>query len=283
MIVPISFAYAMDKVPYGKEGFVAAILGGSLLLGFGLGPSIGGALAKFYGENVAFYSMGIAGIIAMMISLFLMKEPEKKKKASQPVIDEIKDIISSHIFILSFLVWFIVMWQRGSIISYSPLLLENEGFDKVKIGLTLTAYAIISSALQYSSARFVDKAKDKLSLSLIFCMTSAVPLALIYYANSPLIIFFVFMLSGALSAFSYPFLMAEIGKEAKRKNKIGGTIGFMDWAFSLGNILGPTSMGFIANKVGLKLSFLILGATQFLAFTLILTILKSKIQKNQEE
>jgi sugar phosphate permease len=91
------------------------------------------------------------------------------------------------------------------------------------------------------------------------------------------------MLSGALSAFSYPFLIAEIGKEAKRKNKVGGTIGFMDWAFSLGNILGPTSMGFIANKVGLKLSFLILGITQFLAFTLILTILKSKIQKNQEE
>jgi len=283
MIIPISFAYAMDKVPYGKEGFAAAILGGSLLLGFGLGPSIGGALAKFYGENVAFYSMGASGIIAMMISLFLMKEPEKKKRASQPVIDEIKDIISSHIFILSFLIWFIVMWQRGSIISYSPLLLENEGFDKVKIGSTLTAYAIISSVLQYSSARFVDKAKDKLSLSLIFCISSAVPLALIYYANSPLIIFFVFMLSGALSAFSYPFLIAEIGKEAKRKNKVGGTIGFMDWAFSLGNILGPTSMGFIANKVGLKLSFLILGITQFLAFTLILTILKSKIQKNQEE
>jgi DHA1 family multidrug resistance protein-like MFS transporter len=160
----------MDKVPYGKEGLVAAILGGSLLLGFGLGPSIGGALAKFYGENIAFYMMGVAGIIATIISLILMKEPEKKKRASQPVMKEIKDIISSNVFIFSFLIWFLVMWQRGSIISYSPLLLENEGFDKVKIGLTLTTYAIVSSVLQYSSARFVDKVNDKLSFSLIFCI-----------------------------------------------------------------------------------------------------------------
>jgi Arabinose efflux permease len=281
MIVPISFAYAMDKVPYGKEGLVAAILGGSLLLGFGLGPSIGGVLAKFYGENAAFYMMGIAGIIATIISLILMKEPEKKKRASQPIMKEVKDIISSNIFIFSFLIWFLVMWQRGSIISYSPLLLENEGFDKVKIGLTLTAYAIISSALQYSSARFVDKVKDKLSFSLIFCITSTIPLTLISYASSPSIIFVVFIFSGALSAFSYPFLMAEIGKEAKRKNKVGGTIGFMDWAFSLGNILGPTSMGFIINKVGLNLSFIILGVTQFFAFTIILLILKS-INKRKE-
>jgi DHA1 family multidrug resistance protein-like MFS transporter len=281
MIVPISFAYAMDKVPYGKEGLVAAILGGSLLLGFGLGPSIGGALAKFYGENIAFYMMGVAGIIATIISLILMREPEKKKRASQPVMKEIKDIISSNVFIFSFLIWFLVMWQRGSVISYSPLLLENEGFDKVKIGLTLTTYAIVSSVLQYSSARFVDKVNDKLSFSLIFCITSTIPLPILSYVSSPSTIFLVFIFSGALSAFAYPFLMAEIGKEAKRKNKVGGTIGFMDWAFSLGNILGPTSMGFITNKVGLNLSFLILGATQFLTFTLILIALKL-INKRKE-
>jgi len=281
MIVPISFAYAMDKVPYGKEGLVAAILGGSLLLGFGLGPSIGGALAKFYGENIAFYMMGVAGIIATIISLILMREPEKKKRASQPVMKEIKDIISSNVFIFSFLIWFLVMWQRGSVISYSPLLLENEGFDKVKIGLTLTTYAIVSSVLQYSSARFVDKVNDKLSFSLLFCITSTIPLPLLSYVSSSSIIFLVFIFSGALSAFAYPFLMAEIGKEAKRKNKVGGTIGFMDWAFSLGNILGPTSMGFITNKFGLNLSFLILGATQFLTFTLILIALKL-INKRKE-
>ncbi len=281
MIVPISFAYAMDKVPYGKEGLVAAILGGSLLLGFGLGPSIGGALAKFYGENIAFYMMGVAGIIATIISLILMREPEKKKRASQPVMKEVKDIISSNVFIFSFLIWFLVMWQRASIMSYSPLLLENEGFDKVKIGLTLTTYAIVSSVLQYSSARFVDKVNDKLSFSLIFCINSAILLPLLSYVSSPSTIFLVFIFSGALSAFAYPFLMAEIGKEAKRKNKVGGTIGFMDWAFSLGNILGPTSMGFITNKVGLNLSFLILGATQFLTFTLILIALKL-INKRKE-
>jgi MFS family permease len=147
--------------------------------------------------------------------------------------------------------------------------------------ITLTTYAIVSSVLQYSSARFVDKVNDKLSFSLIFCITSTIPLTILSYVSSPPTTFLVFIFSGALSAFAYPFLMAEIGKEAKRKNKVGGTIGFMDWAFSLGNILGPTSMGFITNKVGLNLSFLILGATQFLTFTLILIALKL-INKRKE-
>lgn len=284
MILPVAFAYALDNVPRGNEGKVAAILGGSLLLGFGVGPVIGGFIGKFFGEFVAFYSMGVMGLIALFVSLVFLKDKDREVGVDhkKDVLSDIKDILGSRVFLMAFLIWFFVIWQRGVVISYSPLLLENFGFDKFDVGLAITLYAVLSSVLQYSSARFVDSAKDKFYFALIFALLSSLPLLLLSYGFKSKIFFFViFLFSGSFSALSYPFLMAEVGSEAKEKERIGGTIGFMDWAFSLGNIVGPTFMGLISTKFGVSGIFLVLGIFHSLIF-LFLLILKGHILRKKD-
>jgi predicted MFS family arabinose efflux permease len=283
MILPVAFAYALDNVPKGNEGKVAAILGGSLLLGFGVGPVVGGFIGKFFGEFVAFYSMGVMGLVALFISLIFLKDKDREvvDGHKRDVLSEIKDILRSRVFLMAFLIWFFVIWQRGVVISYSPLLLENFGFDKFDVGLAITLYAVLSSVLQYSFARFVDSVKDKFSFALLFAFLSSIPILLLSFEfRSKIFFFLIFLFSGSFSALSYPFLMAEVGSEAKEKERIGGTIGFMDWAFSLGNIVGPTFMGLISAKFGVSGIFFVLGIFHSLIF-LMLLILKNAILRKR--
>ncbi len=282
LILPVSFAYALDYTPDGREGRTASFLGGSLLLGFGLGPAIGGFVGETFGEKYAFFLMGTMGIVALLQSLFFLKDKEERKVSSKPVLDEIKEIFASPVFLTAFFIWFLIIFQRGVIISYSPILFEKNGFDKIGIGFLITIYALFSSAVQYSSGRFVDNVSDRFALSFILGLISSViliPLEKFYDAVS---VSFMFMISGMLSAVVYPLVMAEVGKEAKRMGRVGGTIGFMDWAFSFGNLVGPTTMGFLTTVFGIAHLFAILGvglSTVFIISFLIYRMIKRNFKK----
>ncbi len=266
MIIPVSFAYAIDYIKLGREGVAAAVLGGSLLLGFGLGPALGGIIGNKLGEEYAFYFMAIMGVIALGQAIALMKEPPERKVSQKNIIEEVKSIFTSHVFLTAFSIWFFIMWQRGVVISYSPLALEDMGFSKMDIGLMITGYALLSSFLQYSSAKIVDKVHDRFSFSFFVSILSSLIIAGISYTTQSYIIILIFVSSGALSALCYPFIMAEVGHEAKKEGRVGGTIGFMDWAFSFGNLIGPTTMGFLSTKFGVVGIFEVLGLGQTAIF-----------------
>ncbi|MCS7213300.1 MAG: MFS transporter [Candidatus Calescibacterium sp.] len=279
MILPVSFAYALDYTKPGKEGFSASILGGSLLLGFGLGPVIGGFIGDQLGENYAFYFMGSMGIFSLIYSsIFMVDRNVQTKKSQEKIIDMIKEIFSSRIFITAFTIWFFIMFQRGVVISYFPLFLENSGFTKTSVGFFLTIYAILSSLLQYASGSFVDKFSNKFVPSFIFAIVSYCLLFPFYFGQNGFVIFSA-ILSGVMSSMVYPFIMAELGAEAKKKQKIGGTIGFLDWAFSLGNILGPTSMGLVSKYTGINLMFVVLCFFGFISLAIIYAVYK-RSEKN---
>lgn len=280
MIVPVSFAYALDYTRGGREGFSASLLGGSLLLGFGLGPVIGGFIGEKIGEDYAFYFMGSAGIFALIYSFIFISDRKESLKSSQET--RIKDIFSSKVFIFSFVIWFLMMFQRGVVISYFPLFLENLGFNKTSVGAFLTTYAILSSALQYASGNFIDRFQNKFTPSFFLSVLSYLLLFPFYFGNGSFIIFTV-ILSGVLSSLVYPLVMAELGAEAKRKRKVGGTIGFMDWAFSIGNILGPTSMGFISKYTGVNLMFVVLSLIGVISVSIFYFIYRAVREKSRGE
>jgi MFS family permease len=153
------------------------------------------------------------------------------------------------------------------------------GFGKLETGLILTGYAILSSLLQYSSARIVDKVNDRFSISFIFSILSSLIIAGISYTTNSQIIVAIFISSGALSALCYPFIMAEVGHEAKKEGRIGGTVGFMDWAFSFGNLMGPTTMGLLTQKFGVVGIFKILGLGEALAFLIMFILYRATQRK----
>ncbi len=269
MVLPISFAYALDYAKAGKEGFISAILGGSLLLGFGLGPIIGAALSEFFGESFAFYLMGLMGAIALSEVILFMREPPSKKSSAVSASEEVKSIFSSYIFLVSFFIWFLVMVQRGVVIAYSPLILEEMEFRKISTGAILTSYAIISSAFQYASAKFVDRLKNSFLICSLLGILSSIALGISTFLKSPIAFSSLLVLSGVLSSLIYPIIMAELSREAIRKNRVGGTIGFMDWAFSFGNLLGPTIFGILSKGFGVGKLPLILGIFETIAFSVI--------------
>lgn len=259
MVIPVCFAYALDHTRPGREGFSVGMVGGSLFLGLGLGPLVGGFVGERFGENYAFYFMGFMGILALSHAVLLMRDI----KGGIPgfhggMTNPLKDILISRIFLLSFFLWFLVMFQRGAVISYFPLLMEKRGFGKLHTGGLLTMYSLISSALQYISGRFIDRFRDKFTPSFILGVLSYVSLIPIR-SETTWVVLVSAVTSGILSSLVYPLVMAELGSEAKRKSSIGGTIGFMDWAFSFGNILGPVIMGVVVERIGVASMFVILG------------------------
>lgn len=283
MIIPVCFAYAFDHTREGKEGFSAGFLGGSLLLGLGLGPVVGGFVGEKLGEAYAFYFMGAMGIFAFVYALsFISDSKAGVKKVHEKLKDSIRAVFSSHVFLFSFCVWFAVMFQRGTVISYFPIFLEESNIGKLRVGAFFTLYSIVSSVFQYVSGSFVDRFRDKF-IPTFFFGTVSYALLISFLAGNGSIVIVSVALSGLFSSLVYPFVMAEIGAEARKAQKIGGTIGFMDWAFSFGNIFGPISMGVISKYVGLEYMFVTLSAFGIVFFLFLFMAYKQYKGRSSDE
>ena len=271
MIIPVAFSYIGDISPRGQEGKYFSFIGASLLLGFGLGPVLGGYLADVFGEDYAFYAMAIIGIIAFVQAGLFIKESEDRAKASQSFLEIITGALKSRLTLKSSIIWLLVIIQRGALLAFLPILLDKYGYSKSSIGLSMTSYAISSSIVQYSFSPIVDKIKNKIRASFILGALASILIFPVAFISNIVSLTVITSISGSLGAVIYPLILSEISGEAKEFSRVGATIGVMEFFFSLGMIIGPIILGFIAKFFGLESVFLCSSIFLSSIFLLMLT------------
>ena len=74
---PPSHSIISDYFPQKKRATALSIYSVGIYLGILLGYVIGGVIAKHYGWRVAFFSIGIPGIIFAVITYLFIREPIK--------------------------------------------------------------------------------------------------------------------------------------------------------------------------------------------------------------
>jgi len=82
---PPAHSIISDYFPPEKRATALSIYSTGIYIGIFLGYIVGGVIAKYYGWRVAFYAMGIPGVLFALWIYFTIKEPIKGQMDLQPI------------------------------------------------------------------------------------------------------------------------------------------------------------------------------------------------------
>ncbi len=226
-----------------NRGKCLGILGIFLALAMGIGPMLGGMIAK-YGIFVPYYIAIGANAIVLLITFFIIKEPSFLKK--RPLFKEnIKIINRAPKLILPGIFNFVDRLHMGFIIYILPLYIANILFlGTTERGMVMGIFALPFIILQYPIGKLSDK-YGRYKFLIWGSFSYGIMLSLTGYFGlfglGALIICFIIL--GTFSGVTGPPSVALVGDIVDVEDRAMG-MGFFNFLGNLGLTLGPL-IGFI--------------------------------------
>ena len=253
MITPIAMAYVGDLSPEGEEGKWMGYANAAFFSGFGIGPLLGGTLAERFGMNASFYSMGGLCLLAFLVAVLLLPEIRQRKIGEKGYLS-FKEMSTSPMVRGLFSFRLVQAVGRGGIMTFLPIFAATSiGLGPTLIGVLLAVNMLPMMVLLAPAGRLADKLNRK-ALVIIGNLIYLITLVLIPLANTfwqQLWLCFPRAIGGAISM---PAATALTVKEG-RKFGMGSTMSVLIMAMSIGQVIGPTLSGVIADLVDVNAVF----------------------------
>jgi len=259
MIWPAMSAYVIDQSPVEKRGESMGLLAAIEMMGFALGPFIGGLLFSLGGMNLPFLSCSILAFLAMSLIWFLIREQVSNPQLNSKRWWERYGFSSfRHADIrLLCLIGFSETYVWGTIMTILPIMAANLDISPMRIGWLFSLFFLVYIFLQRPVGKWSDQQGRKKPI-LLGMSIYALALLLLTFGGSLSYIMGVLAIAGAglgIYAASVRVAIADLSSDEVR----GANMGFFFTTRMLGFFLGPNISGMVADRLGYGFPFL-LGA-----------------------
>lgn len=153
-IMPAVTAFLADITTIETRPKVLGYMSAAITTGLIIGPGVGGFLAEI-GTRVPFYSASALGLIAAILSVLLLKEPESPEEEMQldhKGFDEEKSgwrRMFMPMFFIAFVVIFVSTFGLSAFESFFSLYVDQKfAFSPLDIAISITGGAIIGAIVQ---------------------------------------------------------------------------------------------------------------------------------------
>ena len=227
------------------------------LLGFALGPLVGGILAEFGGIEITFYGSAVLLTISILLVGHFVPDPRegpKKTKAERG-----QRIPVPFMFRLLGASTFLMMVGISAVISLFPAYQREFGATEAQLGLAFSAFIGTRCLFQYASGWLGDRFDKKIVLLGALALLGPL-VALQAYATSLNQLIALRMGLGIASA----AMSASIGGISAERSQAGNrarVMGINSMSFTMGVATGPLLTGFIPDR---HLAFAIPGVATLL-------------------
>ncbi|TDQ36252.1 MFS transporter [Aureibacillus halotolerans] len=276
MMLPMAMSYIGNITPVGQEGKYMGVYNTFLFIAGGIGPLAGGVLGEQIGISNAFLSLFILAILSLVLVLLLPNVDLDEHSIAMKLNKEkqSKKILSlwKHPGLLSLAAINLIFAMLDIfLISFFTIYARSEGLSLVAVGFLIALNSIVIGITQVPLGNFADK-HNKFRLILFSGLFTFVILLIFPLIGTTLwIIAALLILLGVTSALtlaSSSALSTQIG----RKIGMGGTMGYLGSASSLGMIIGPIVSGLIYESFDIDFTFYfssavwLVGILFFIAF-----------------
>lgn len=272
-IMPAVTAFIADITTMETRPKALGYMSAAISTGFIIGPGIGGFLADF-GTRVPFYFAGALGITAAILSVVLLREPQRNAENVESAPDQKSGFkrIFAPMYFIAFILIFVASFGLAAFESFFSLFVDHKfGFTPTDIAIIITGSAIFGAIAQVA---LFDRLAQKwgeiklirytliLSAILVFLMTTVSS----YFAIL-LVTCFVFV---GFDLFR-PAVTSYLSKIAGNEQ---GFVGGMNSMFtSLANIFGPILGGMLFD---IDINYPYYFAAVVLVFGILLTLIWKK-------
>ncbi|CEA04990.1 Tetracycline resistance protein, class B [Metalysinibacillus saudimassiliensis] len=247
-IMPAVTAFIADITTMATRPKALGYMSAAINTGFIIGPGFGGFLAEI-GTRVPFYTAGVLGAVAALLSLLFLKEPERSTEevvARNGDEKERKGLqrIFHPLYFIAFVVIFVSTFGLSTFESLFSLFVDHKfGFTPKDIAIVITGGAIIGAIAQVVLLDPIVKKIGEINLIRIALLVSA----LLAFAMT--LVSSYFMILAVTFTIFIGFDLIRPAVTSYLSNVAGneqGFVGGMNSMFtSLGNIFGPVLGGFL--------------------------------------
>ena len=246
-----------------RKGMALGIYGGFKNSGYVLAPTIGGFFVYYHGFQSIFALCLAVGLLVIILT-FLIRT-RISPAASAPAVGKnkkgpaLKDLLSSlknkHTFPI-FLIMFFNMIFMAAFFGFMPVLLAKKGLDPIQTGVVLAVNAAVYLAVQPFAGRLSDSMGRKklitFGLTLSTCCICLLPIL-----GSPFYIGVACLLALGVGCVA-PLGEALVG-DVSAENVLALNLGIAGSYKELGEMVGPLTMGFVGQTLGLNWAFFMVG------------------------
>ncbi|WP_409304916.1 multidrug efflux MFS transporter NorA [Peribacillus sp. SCS-155] len=268
-IMPAVTAFIADITNLDTRPKALGYMSAAISTGFIIGPGIGGFLAEF-GTRIPFLFAGGFGTIAAILSIILLKEPDRRDDSNGQVSDGtigLKRIIAPKYF-LAFILIFIASFGLAAFESFFSLFVDHKfQFKPSDIAIVITGGAIFGALSQVILFDRLTKIWGEIKLIRYSLLLSAILVFLMTVVHSYfsilLVTFIVFVGFDIFRPAVTSYLSNIAGNEQ-------GFVGGMNSMFtSLANISGPILGGVLFD---IDINYPYYFATMILSVGIVITL-----------
>jgi MFS family permease len=236
----------------------------SFLVGIGVGPFLGGVVARFYGISAPFHFYATGLLIASVIAWWVMRDgaavraarrrsPIEALRAAAPLMRDPR-------YALALAATFVGWWAiSGPAQTIGPVFASEElGFSQEVIGLAVTMLAVGEVAILLVAGRAADRFGRKAVLMPSLLITF-VAVALLGQAEAAPWIYFPLMGLVGAGVASGGAAAGGLLADSIPEGGSGAAVGVNQMAGDLGYLLSPTFIGFLAEQRGFGFAYLVGG------------------------
>ena len=272
-IMPAVTAFIADITTMETRPKALGYMSAAISTGFIIGPGIGGFLADF-GTRVPFYFAGALGITAAILSVILLKEPQRNEENIENAPNQASGFkrVFEPMYFIAFILIFVASFGLAAFESFFSLFVDHKfAFTPMDIAIIITGGAIFGAIAQVA---LFDRLAQKwgeiklirytlvLSAVLVFLMT-----VVSSYFSILLVTCFVFVGFDLFRPAATSYLSKIAGNEQ-------GFVGGMNSMFtSLANIFGPILGGILFD---IDINYPYYFAAVVLVFGILLTLIWKK-------
>lgn len=245
-IMPGVTAYIADITTTETRPKALGYMSAAISTGFIIGPGIGGFLADF-GTRIPFYFAGALGVIAGILSIILLSEPERPAAIQKTERSELKvgvKRVLEPMYLIAFVLIFIASFGLAAFESFFSLFTDHKfNFKPSDIAIVITGGAIFGAISQVALFDRLTRAWGEVKLIRYSLILSAVLVFLMTIVSSYisiLLVTFIVFVGFDLFRPAVTYYLSNIAEGEQ------GFVGGMNSMFtSLANILGPILGGLL--------------------------------------
>lgn len=268
----VSTVMLADIASDGNRGRLMALHQASLLLGAGLGPVIGGAIADLWGYKAPFWAYGLVCAAGLLVALIGIREtlPADHRSSVQAAPHERRNafsILRDVEFLAICLTNFGIFFTRTAALWMAiPLLAtQQHGLSLGLVGLAL-AIVTVANFLMLPWAGVAIERFGATRVSFVALLLTAVGLLLIALAEEQVWFWAGLAILGAAGGFNGPAVATQAAEIAPRRF-YGQAIGVLRTVGDIGFVLGPFIIGFLTDIVALTSTDAVILNASLLAVT----------------
>jgi MFS family permease len=253
-------ALVADLSPAGDEGKAFGSFNTFFLLGFGVGPLLGGALFDAFGLVANFVAMAGLCLASLVVVAWQVREPAQGQRTRggegwRLQLALLKDRPTLGLF-LSRMGGSMAM---GCYIAFLPVLSTDRGLSNFQVGLLLAINVLVMTALQGPAGRLADR-RSRLALAVWGQAISALSKLFMPMCQGFWGLLAFNVAEGLGVGLALPALTALVVEYGRRMGAgMGAAMGLFALSMSLGVFWGPLLGGWLIDLDGVGAAFYLAG------------------------